>query len=89
MPSPTKATLRPPSAQPLDRLDLALRQDLGNHLVDAELAGDGLGGAALSPVTIAVLQADAACRAAIACGGLGLTGSATATTAASLPSMAA
>ena len=31
--------------RPLDRLDLAVRQDLGHHLVDAQLAGDGLRGA--------------------------------------------
>jgi hypothetical protein len=38
------------------RLDLAFRQHLGHHFVDAELARDGLRGAALSPVIIATFR---------------------------------
>ena len=38
MPSPTKATLAPSLTQAFERVDLAVRQHLGVHLVDAESA---------------------------------------------------
>ena len=47
MPSPTKATLPSACAQPLHRVDLAVGQHLGDHLVDAEPPGDRLGGPAV------------------------------------------
>ena len=42
-PSPTMATTRPSAWSATDRLDLALGQDLGDHVVDAHGAGDGAG----------------------------------------------
>ena len=71
----------------VDDARLVLRQHLGADLVDAEPAGHRRAVRALSPVAM-TMRRPSACSAAIAAGVVAFTGSATATSPASLPSTA-